>query len=294
MPDPNLTERRVITPAALRAWALPAPERGDKISRGTVLVVGGSRGTPGALLLAGVGALRVGAGVLQLAGPESVATAVGITVPEALALSVPETDKGSVADAAVDFLAELLGSAQTVLIGPGLFGVEETRRLVARLVERVGQEATLVLDAYALRGLQPETVARVAGRVVLTPNTGEAAALLERDQDELDDLAEAAHSIAAKYGAVVSLFGHIADPDGRLWVDESGHIGLGTSGSGDVLSGIVAGFLARGASPAQAACWGTHVHATAGERLGARIARLGFLARELLDEAPLVLAELQP
>ncbi|MHA6793505.1 NAD(P)H-hydrate dehydratase [Pseudonocardia bannensis] len=294
MSTPIPPDRRVVTPAFLRGWPLPEPERGDKSARGTVLVVGGSRGTPGALLLAGVGALRVGAGVLQLAGPESVATAVGINVPEALALSVPETDKGSVSDTAVDFLSDLLGSAQAVLIGPGLFGVEETQRLVARLVEKVGQEAMVVLDAYALRGLRPETVAPVAGRVVLTPNVAEAAALLERDRHELDDLAEAARSAAAKYDAVVSLFGHIADPDGRLWVDESGHIGLGTSGSGDVLSGLVAGLLARGASPAQAACWGAHVHTTAGERLGARITQLGFLAREILDEAPLVLDELQP
>jgi hydroxyethylthiazole kinase-like uncharacterized protein yjeF len=294
MSEQNPHNGQVLTPSALRDWPLPQPEGGTKKTRGTVLVVGGSRGTPGAIFLAGVGALRVGAGVLQLAGPQSVATALGIQVPEALALSLPETDNGAVSEAAVDFLTDVLASAQAVLIGPGLYDVERTQRLVAGLIERVGADSRVVLDAYALRGLKPQTVEPVTGRVVLTPNTGEAAALLERDEDAMGDLAEAALEVAARFGAAVTLHGYIAEPNGRLWVDGSGHIGLGTSGSGDVLSGLVAGLLARGASTAQAACWGTHLHATAGERLGARISRLGFLARELLDEVPQVMAELQP
>jgi hydroxyethylthiazole kinase-like uncharacterized protein yjeF len=292
MSEPSRSSGRVVTPAALRDWPLPLPE-GGKASRGTVLVVGGSRGTPGAMLLAGVAALRVGAGVLQLAGPESVATALGIHVPEALALALPEAAAGSVSRRAVDMMGDLLSSAQAVLIGPGLYGAEEeSQALVAGLVERVGAETTVVLDAYGLRGLRPEAVASVAGRLVLTPNLSEAAALLGRAEDAIGDVAESARAAARRFSAVVALQGHVADPDGRLWVDESGHVGLGTSGSGDVLAGLVAGLLARGAAPAQASCWGTHLHATAGERLAARIGRLGFLARELLDEAPLVLAEL--
>jgi NAD(P)H-hydrate repair Nnr-like enzyme with NAD(P)H-hydrate dehydratase domain len=91
---------------------------------------------------------------------------------------------------------------------------------------------------------------------------------------------------------VVALRGAVATPDGDLWVSGAGQAGLGTSGSGDVLAGLVAGLLARGAEPAQAAVWGSHLHATAGERLAARVGPLGYLARELLDEAPAVLTEL--
>jgi ADP-dependent NAD(P)H-hydrate dehydratase len=289
--EPNRPDPTILTPARLRAWLLPEPKGPSKTARGTVLVVGGSRGTPGAVMLAGMATLRVGAGVLQMAGPESIATALGISIPEALALSLPETATGSVAVGAADAAAGLLGAADAVLIGPGLFDTEETmRRLVSSLLERVGEHTAVALDAYALRGLEPDVVAPVAGRLVLTPNLKEAAALLGRDPDAP---AEDARALARRYRAVVSLHGRIADADGRLWVDESGHIGLGTSGSGDVLAGLVAGLLARGVPPAQAACWGTHVHAAAGERLAARMFRLGFLARELLDEAPLVLAELQ-
>ena len=93
-----------------------------------------------------------------------------------------------------------------------------------------------------------------------------------------------------RYQAVVSLYGHIAAPDGRAWREESGDAGLGTSGSGDVRAGIVGGLLSRGTDPAQAACWGAYVHAVAGQRLAGRFGRIGFLARELLDEIPLTLA----
>jgi hydroxyethylthiazole kinase-like uncharacterized protein yjeF len=222
-----------------------------------------------------------------------VSTALGVHVPEALALGLPETADGAVSGAAVDVLAGFVESADAVLVGPGLYDAGEAQHLVAGLLSRLGSNSAVVLDAYALRGLTDDAVGPVRGRLVLTPNTREAAGLLDRDPEELGDVADAAAAVASRYGAVVTLQGIVADPAGMRWADESGHVGLGTSGSGDVLAGVIAGLLARGAKPAQAACWGTHVHATAGERLGARIGRVGFLARELLDELPLVLDELQ-
>jgi NAD(P)H-hydrate repair Nnr-like enzyme with NAD(P)H-hydrate dehydratase domain len=91
---------------------------------------------------------------------------------------------------------------------------------------------------------------------------------------------------------VVSLYGAIAAPDGRAWREDSGDAGLGTSGSGDVLAGIVAGLLSRGTEPAQAACFGAHVHAVSGQRLIPRFGRIGFLARELLGEIAPTLASI--
>jgi ADP-dependent NAD(P)H-hydrate dehydratase len=100
--------------------------------------------------------------------------------------------------------------------------------------------------------------------------------------------------VADRYGAIVSSRGWVVCPDGRSWREEAGGIGLGTSGSGDVLAGLVGGLLARGADPAQAAVWGQYLHSAAGDRLTARLGRLGFLARELLDEVPAVLSTLRP
>jgi ADP-dependent NAD(P)H-hydrate dehydratase len=275
---PSRSEELVITPRLLREWRLPEPG-GGKESRGTVLVVGGSRFTPGAVLLAGVAALRAGAGRLQLAVDRSTAAALSIAVPEAKVVGLPE--RGA---AVPGELLDMARDADVLAIGPGLDDIDETARLMREILDAADKDASVVLDAYALGALSND-VGLIAGRpqrVVLTPNVTEAGHLLGRDPGE--DLSAAARSLAERHHAVVSLYGHLAAPDGRAWREESGDAGLGTSGSGDVLAGIVAGLLGRGAEPAQAACWAAFAHAVSGQRLVPRYGRTGFLARELVDE----------
>ncbi|MGC4789315.1 NAD(P)H-hydrate dehydratase [Micromonospora sp. DT178] len=286
---PNRSDTRVITPGLLRDWALPVPT-GGKEARGTVLVVGGSRFTPGAVLLAGVAALRAGAGVLQLAAAESTAAALSIQVPEALVVGLPETAEGAVAGRPGELLGDLVAEADVVAVGPGLKDIDETGRLLRLVLDAAGPETSLVLDAYALGALShaPDLLVGSGRPVVLTPNLTEARHLLDREPG--DDLDAEATELARRYDAVVSLYGHIATPDGRSWREESGDAGLGTSGSGDVRAGLLAGLLSRGAEPAQAACWGAFAHAVSGQRLVPRFGRIGFLARELLDEIPHTLA----
>jgi len=113
------------------------------------------------------------------------------------------------------------------------------------------------------------------------------------DSDREDDLGDdVVDEVSRRYAACVTSSSTIADGQGRTWRVPQGHPGLATAGSGDVLSGLVAGVLARGADVAQAACWATYLHAIAGERLSSAVGRLGFLARELVDQVPPVLAEL--
>jgi ADP-dependent NAD(P)H-hydrate dehydratase len=280
---PNRSDATVITPKLLRDWPLPVPG-GGKRGRGTVLVVGGSRYTPGAALLAGVAALRAGAGVLQLAVAESTAAALSIQVPEAMVVGLPETADGSVVGDIPRRLLDLAGDAQVIVVGPGLDNVDETETLLHRLLDTIDEKTMIVLDAYALGALSrdPNLLVKQAGCAVLTPNSTEAAFLLGSEPG--DDPADNALRIAERYRAVTSLQSHIAAPDGRIWREESGDNGLGTSGSGDVLAGIIAGLLSRSADPAQAACWGAYTHAASGQRLASRFGRIGFLARELVDE----------
>ncbi|MEV6798041.1 NAD(P)H-hydrate dehydratase [Micromonospora rifamycinica] len=286
---PNRSETRVITPGLLRDWALPVPT-GGKDNRGTVLVVGGSRFTPGAVLLAGVAALRAGAGVLQLAAAESTAAALSIQVPEAMVVGLPETADGAVAGDPGDRLSDLVERADVVTVGPGLNNIDQTRALLRLVLSAAGPHTALVFDAYALGALshEPDLLVGTDRKVVLTPNLTEARHLLGRDPG--DDLDADSRELARRYEAVVSLYGHIATPDGQGWREESGDAGLGTSGSGDVRAGLLAGLLSRGAEPAQAACWAAWVHAVSGQRLVPRFGRIGFLARELLDEIPHTIA----
>jgi hydroxyethylthiazole kinase-like uncharacterized protein yjeF len=283
----TLTDRQVVTAATLRDWELPAAG-GSKYSRGQVLVAGGAPSTPGAVMLAGLAALRVGAGVLALAVAESVAAPVAVAVPEASVTGLTQLDGGADEGA----LSAALDRASAVLVGPGLDDPESAQQLVRQVLDAVPDSTALALDAFAL-GVLPalDDVASIGGRSVLTPNSAEAARLLEVDDVDGRDEFDVAADIAERYGAVVSFHNSVAAPDGRRWSVPAGHAGLGTSGSGDVLAGAVVGLLARGADPAQAACWGTFLHATAGDRLAARVGRLGFLARELVDELPLVIVQ---
>jgi hydroxyethylthiazole kinase-like uncharacterized protein yjeF len=137
---------------------------------------------------------------------------------------------------------------------------------------------------------RPDALHKLNGRVVLTPHDGEMAGILEISAEEIgQDRVAVAASAARRFNAVVALKGRetvIAAPDGKVYVNRAGNVGLATSGSGDVLSGIVTGLLSRGADPMTAAVWGVSLHARAGEVLAKRFGIVGYLARELLDEIP--------
>jgi hydroxyethylthiazole kinase-like uncharacterized protein yjeF len=280
-------EHKAITPSLLRDWNLPEAE-GSKYSRGQVVVVGGARRAPGAAMLAGVASLRAGAGRLTLAIADSVATAVAVAVPESGVAPLAETADGHVRGDSLTAAESDLASADAVLVGPGLDDAEQAAALLARVPNLVSDAAIVVLDAFALGVLEGliDEFRPLAGRLVLTPNAAEAERLLGREAEiSLGEVDE----IAKRYGAVVSCEGLICDGEGRRWKSGTGTVGLGTSGSGDVLAGIIAGLAARGASPAQAAVWGTHVHGAAGDRLGGSV---GYLARELANEIPVVMSAL--
>lgn len=281
---------------------LPRPDGGgDKDARGRVLAVGGSAQTPGAILLAGVAALRAGAGKLQLATVRSVAAALGVAVPESLVAALVETRTGEIAGvAAARVLRGRAGAVDALLIGPGMTSEAAARALVRAAVRALGDDATLVLDAAAVIALRDDDGALLPlhGRVVLTPHAGEMATLLGVDKETVESApAEVARDAAARFGAVIALKGPeswIAAPDGALYHYAGGSVGLATSGSGDTLAGIVAGLAARGAPPAHAAVWGAYLHGAAGEVLARRIGPIGYLARELLDEVPGLMRRLGP
>lgn len=308
-PQPTL-----VTPSLLRDWPLPAAGE-DKYSRGSVLVVGGARATPGAALLAGTAALRAGAGKLTLAVAGSVAVQVGVALPECGSIGLPENADGSVLASGLERISTYLDRADAILVGPGLDDLDLAGELLGALLAReeaareeangdAGREGgpAVVLDAYALGALVrvEDKLDPWRGRLILTPNPNEAGILLGRDTSELDaaGLESAVSEVAVRYDAVVSCQGLIAQPPGNasgepeLWKITTGYGGLGTSGSGDVLAGAVAGLRARGTTGPQAACWGTHLHAAAADRLASRMGPLGFLARELADELPALMLEL--
>jgi len=263
-----------------------------------VLVVGGASEMPGAVILAATAALRAGAGKLQIATGGSIASTVAGVVPEARVFALPETKAGAISASAAKIILEHASRAQSVLVGPGMIGESAISSLLKKLLPEM-EGPTLVLDAGALICVEEDEqcLHSLRGSVILTPHAGEMAKMLGTDKEDvmLDPLATAQRA-ARSLRAVIALKGRetfIVGPQGNAYCNRTGNVGLATSGSGDTLSGIIAGLAARGATPLQAAAWGVQLHGRAGDRLARRMGRLGFLARELLAEVPALMSELE-
>jgi ADP-dependent NAD(P)H-hydrate dehydratase len=278
----------------LRGWPLPSSD-GDKSDRGTVLVVGGSRQTPGAVVLAAESALRVGAGKVQVATAADAAAVLSVVMPEAYVEALPVLGSGDLAVAGSERILELADGVDVVLLGPGLGDPDCATLLLERVVPRL--DTAVVIDALGMAYLTDnlDGVRHLEGRVLLTPNSTELARTLEMSDSEVEaDPMEAARRLAEATGAVVLGGGAtscIVTPQGESWSHDGGSPGLATAGSGDVKAGVVAGLMARGAAPAQAAAWATWTHGRAGERLDEEAP--GFLARDLSQRIPRELAAVE-
>lgn len=286
-----MSTRTTVTSPVLRDRPLPDHGNGtEKHERGDVVVAGGTAETPGAVLLAGLGALRAGAGTLTLAVAAEAATGLAIAVPEARVVGVPADAEGAPDEGGESALRSAMEGADAVLVGPGTFEGRQNRRALELAVEALVSNGVLVVDAAALDVVhdQPDLLAPLGGRCVLMPNTNEAAVLLDREPDQVAQApGDAVALLVERHRCAVAVRGSqtwSGAPGEALHHDTAGTIGLGTSGSGDVLAGLVAGLVARGASPFDALVWAVHVHGVAGERSTLDHPGVGFLARELLDE----------
>lgn len=285
---------RTIDRRLLRTWRLPVPRGGGKDVRGSVVIIAGSREMPGAPILAAVAALRAGAGRLRILTARSVAAHVAAAIPESLVEELRENDDGGLSLTDAARAIEVSNAADAVVFGPGMRGERSMREFLPVYLQ--GVQRSVILDALALSVLRDCSEGGALPREhILTPHSGEMAALLGRDRQEIEHRAKnAALDAARHFGAVVAHKGvqtYVATPAGEVLCNRAGGIGLATSGSGDALAGVIGGILARCGDLLHATCWGVHVHARAGEVLEQRMG-IGFLARELLDEIPAVVRAL--
>jgi ADP-dependent NAD(P)H-hydrate dehydratase / NAD(P)H-hydrate epimerase len=279
--DPAETRHRLVLPELLRS----VPHRGDqdnKYTAGHVLVVGGSPGLSGAPSLTAAAAMRADAGYVTVAAPESVMPVLEERLVEAVKKPLPE----KLGDKAVDVVLELAQKASAVALGPGLGRENGARTLVRRLLAEL--ELPVVVDADALFRLEPGDW---PGPRVLTPHEGELGRLLGRESHEI-----AAHRLASvqeaaeRFACVVVLKGPdtlVAAPRRGILVSSLGLPSLATAGSGDVLTGVVATFLAKGLEPQLAAA----AAAAAQQRASVEAPqRAGLIAGDLIDALPRALA----
>lgn len=288
-----MKEETALDRAAMEAFPLPQVRDGDKHSHGRLLIVAGSRTLAGAALLCAHAAMRSGAGKLKIATVESVARHVGVAMPESLTIGVDESDDGGFTTKAVSQIAQLTEDVDAVIAGPGMFESSACEAMARALLK---SNAALVLDAGILRSLSPcaAEVKQAKVQPVLLPHSGEMAALLGCEEGDVEaDPIACGRACAERYDALTLVKGatsHVVHPDGRVWTYRGGAPGLGVSGSGDTLAGIVGAQLARGAEPLTALLWGVLLHGEAGELLSRKVGPVGFLAREIPDEIPGLLA----
>jgi len=278
-----------VTRSLLARWPLPLPSAsGDKEDRGRLLLIAGAPDVPGAAILAANAALRSGLGKLTIA--TTTIAPVAQAIPEARVVGF-DARRGTirVATGGADDVFD------AILVGPGLSANAALSRCVRNALAAAGP-VTVVVDAGALRcAVEDASLAkRRSGqaRCVLTPHAGEMAGMLGIAKSEIErDPCAFALRLATEMNVVVVLKGPITyiASRGNVWVHNVRNPGLATSGSGDVLAGVIGALSARGATPEQAAVWGVALHAMAGARLVRRHGALGALARELPHEIPVIM-----
>jgi len=276
-----------------RTNPLPLIDGGaDKNNRGRVFAVGGSRKVPGALQLTAEAALRVGAGKVRIGTIDAAAIPIGIIMPECGVIALAEGEDGEIGTDAAPAIGEQIETCEVLLFGPGMGGRSGVEALTRHVIDRPRKGLSILLDAapLACAGGLEALIGAHEGRAVLTPHHGELAYLTGQSEETIAANPErAARAAAVRFGAVVVLKHArtiIATPDGQALVHDSDTPGLATGGSGDVLSGIIGGLLARSASPLAAAGWGVWLHGAAGRAAAQQVGPIGFLARDLPQHLP--------
>jgi ADP-dependent NAD(P)H-hydrate dehydratase / NAD(P)H-hydrate epimerase len=281
----------VITAHDFASLIGPRKAESNKGNYGHVLVVGGSVGKAGSVAMAGIAALRAGAGLATVATARSVLPTVAGFHPELMTEPLAETGEGTISASAGGRLDELVRGKTVLAIGPGISQFSETSELVRTLVSR--DDIPIVLDADGLNGFDGRTVElNGRGRVmVITPHPGEMARLCGCTiSDVQKDRLGVARRFAREHDLIVVLKGHrtlVVQPDGEAWVNTTGNPGMSTGGTGDILTGMAAGFIAQHPNDALlAVCAAVHLHGLAGDMMRETVGEHSMVATDLLTGLP--------
>ena len=285
---------RWIDARELSEFAVPRRADGNKGSYGHALIVAGSVGKSGAAVLASWAGLRVGAGLVTVATPEPVLPIVAAHTPEIMTEPLPATEAGTISMRSFEYerFDKLVKGKRALAIGPGLTTQDETQQFVHAVVER--RSAPIVLDADGLNAFagHAQELRNGNGPIALTPHPGEMARLLGCEIKNVQARRlEVARKAAADWNAFVILKGHqtvIASPDGQTFINSTGNPGMGTGGTGDVLTGMLAGLTAQFGTNdwVRVLAFGVYLHGLAGDVAYARAGEAPLLASDLIHAIP--------
>ena len=280
----------LLTEETIQASFLPRHPDAHKGRTGHLLVISGSPGKTGAAAMTAISAMRSGAGLVTLGIPESLNAVLEPQVTEVMTYALPETHDGMLDASGTEAVARLLPDKRCLAIGPGIGTAPETGEL---LLQIIGQsQVPLVIDADGLNLLahQPEIFKSIRVPVVLTPHPGEMARLCNVPVKQVQaDRIACARQFSKLYGVTVVLKGArtvISHPDATVFINPTGNAGMASGGMGDVLTGLIAGFIVQGYSPAVSARMGVYLHGAAADSLADQAGPIGYLATEVMEQIP--------
>ena len=280
----------LITPRDIREMVAPRPRDSHKGMYGHVLVIGGSLGKAGAAAMAGMAALRAGAGLVTVATAQSVLPTVASFAPELMTEPLPETEAGTISLRAREYgrLDGIIKGKTVLAIGPGISRNVETAELVRLLAK--DSQLPMVLDADGLNAFEGRAQELTGRPLVITPHPGEMARLAQLSTQQIQqNRLQVARAFATRHGVTTVLKGNrtlVAQGDGKVWVNPTGDPGMATGGMGDILTGLLAGLLAQTTHSLTAVLAGVYLHGRAGDVACENMGEHSLIATDLLSTLP--------
>lgn len=291
-----------ITEKEAVEWIPERPPSSYKGSYGRVLVIAGSTGMTGAAALASEASLRIGAGLVTLAIPESLNPILEEKLSEVMTLPLSETEEGSFTVSSVSPILEYAEKNKSVIaIGPGISQHPETVEFVHQLIQenhRQKLDFRIVIDADGLNALaqKKDLLQLLDEKAVLTPHPGEMSRLIDIPVSKLEaDRIRTSEEFAREYGVTLVLKGAptiTSDSNGNTWINSTGNAGMATAGMGDVLTGVIAGLIAQNAPLEKAATLGVYLHGLAGNIVAEQKGMHGLIASDVLNALPQTISSL--
>ncbi len=282
---------QLLSQETVRPLIPPRPQSSHKGTFGHAGIVGGSSGKTGAPAMTGLGALRVGTGLVTVATPQSVSAILESKLLEVMTEPMPESPQHLMGMETCSALLAFAHNKSALAIGPGLGVSPETTELLRHLLPQL--EAPCVLDADALNGLAHhcQIFSSMKRPPILTPHPGEMARLLETSSSKQvnENRIGVSRQFAMQHGVILVLKGArtiIAEPQGQIAICPTGNPGMASAGMGDVLTGLIVGLLAQGLGPWDAARAGVYLHGLAGDLAAATIGEPGLIAGDVISAIP--------
>jgi NAD(P)H-hydrate epimerase len=263
----------------------PDSHKGDY---GRALLIGGSQGMAGAIALAGMAALRSGAGLVKLATANPCQATVASFEPSAMTIGLAADQHGRISAAALPAIIEAAKEATIIACGPGLGRSDSLAQVVAWLYQNITQPLVLDADALTLLAREPAILTKAGGPRILTPHPGEFARLLDRPNFPPTERESLASKFARENKLVLVLKGHhtVISDGTRMAINHTGNPGMATGGTGDVLTGVITAIVAQGLPPYDAARLGVHVHGLAGDLAAEDLGQVSLIASDLVTHLP--------